>query len=120
MMKPSLRPVFYWADAAEANFLLRKKQYELSKEDISIARVLVSNKIANQEQLLRKTRKRDDLTISAINDCTYLRKQVSQIIEYTELIGIEGLAAKKFFAAYFQDYAWESRFSLDLFIYKAN
>ena len=109
VMKPSLRPVFYWADAAEANFLLRKKQYELSKEDISIARVLVSNKIANQEQLLRKTRKRDDLTISAINDCTYLRKQVSQIIEYTELMGIEGLAAKKFFAAYFQDYEWKGR-----------
>lgn len=109
VMKPSLRPVFYWADAAEANFLLRKKQYELSKEDISIARVLVSNKIANQEQLLRKTRKRDDLTISAINDCTYLRKQVSQIIKYTELMGIEGLAAKKFFAAYFQDYEWKGR-----------
>lgn len=109
VMKPSLRPVFYWADAAEANFLLRKKQYELSKEDISIARVLVSNKIANQEQLLRKTRKRDDLTISVINDCTYLRKQVSQTIEYTELMGIEGLAAKQFFAAYFQDYEWKGR-----------
>lgn len=54
VMKPSLRPVFYWADAAEANFLIRKRQYEFSKHDISIARVLVSNKIANHELLLRK------------------------------------------------------------------
>ena len=54
VMKPSLRPVSYWADAAEANFLLRKKQYELSKEDISIARVLVSNKISQPRAIVKK------------------------------------------------------------------
>ena len=109
IMKPSLRPVFYWADAAEANFLVRKKQYEFSKEDISIARVLVGNKIANQELLLRRTRKRDELTLSTIENCQQLCKQALQSSEYTELMGIEGLAAKLFFATYFQDLEWKGR-----------
>ena len=109
VMKASLRPVFYWADAAEANFLVRKKQYEFSKEDISIARILVRNKIANQELLLRKTRKRDELTLSTIDNCKMLREQTLQSTEYNELMGIEGLAAKQFFAAYFQDFEWRGR-----------
>ncbi|MCR5472059.1 MAG: type V CRISPR-associated endonuclease Cas1 [Prevotella sp.] len=109
VMKASLRPVFYWADAAEANFLVRKKQYEFSKEDISIARVLVGNKIANQELLLKRTRKKDDLTSSTIDYCKMLREQAHHSTEYNELMGIEGLAAKQFFAAYFQDFEWKGR-----------
>mgnify|MGYP003305613826 FL=1 len=27
VMKPTFRPVFYWADSAEANYLLRQRQY---------------------------------------------------------------------------------------------
>ena len=41
VVKPNLRPVFYWADYAEANFLLRKKQYEYSEDDITIAKHIV-------------------------------------------------------------------------------
>ena len=48
VMKPSLRPVFYWANNAEANFLLHQRQYEFDKHDISIARIIVCNKIENQ------------------------------------------------------------------------
>lgn len=109
VMKPTLRPVFYWADAAEANYLVRKKQYEFSKDDISIARVLVFNKIANQELLLRKTRKHDTLTISVIESCLQLKEQTLQSTEYNELMGIEGHAAKLFFAAYYQDLEWKGR-----------
>lgn len=109
VMKPSLRPVFYWAEAAEANFLVRKKQYEFSKDDISIARLLVCNKIYNQEILLRKTRKRDELTISAIDNCKRFHEMAFHSSEYNELMGIEGLAAKLFFAAYFQDLEWKGR-----------
>ena len=109
VMKPSLRPVFYWADAAEANFLVRKKQYEFPKEDISIARVLVGNKITNQELLLRKTRKRDELTLSTIDNCKHFREQAYCSSGYNELMGIEGLSAKLFFAAYYQDLEWKGR-----------
>lgn len=58
--KLNLRPVFYWADSAESNFLLRKKQYEYEKDDLSIAKVLVENKISNQLALLRKAQRRGD------------------------------------------------------------
>lgn len=109
VVKPSLRPVFYWADAAEANFLVRKKQYEFLKEDISIARVLVCNKITNQEMLLKKTRKRDELTLATIENCQQLYKQALHSSEYNELLGIEGLTAKLFFAAYLQDLEWKGR-----------
>ena len=109
VMKPSLRPVFYWADSAEANFLIRKKQYEFSKEDISIARILVGNKIANQEMLLRRTRKRDGLTLSTIDNFKQLNEQAFHTLDYNELMGVEGLAAKLFFAAYFQDMEWKGR-----------
>ena len=47
VVNQSFRPVFYWANSAEANFLLRQRQYQLTKEDISIAKVLVENKIKN-------------------------------------------------------------------------
>lgn len=109
VMKPSLRPVFYWADAAEANFLIRKRQYEFDKEDISIARILVSNKIANQKMLLLKTRKKDDVTNNAIECCERFQEMVIQSTEYNELMGIEGQYAKVFFAAYFQDCGWKGR-----------
>ena len=109
VMKPSLRPVFYWADAAEANYLVRKKQYEFSKEDISIARVLVCNKIINQVQLLRNTRKKDEMTTAAIESCNLYKTLATSAQEYTELMGTEGMAAKVFFAAFFQDFSWKGR-----------
>ena len=109
VMKPSLRPVFYWADSAEANFLVRKRQYEFDKNDISIARVLVENKIANQMRLLQRTRKKDTLTSAATSACEQKMKRAKEVDEYNALMGIEGTAAKTFFAAYFQESGWQGR-----------
>lgn len=109
VVKPTLRPVFYWADAAEANFLIRKRQYEFNKNDISIARVLVANKIANHIKLLRYTRKKDSLTLTAIHYCEsyYIAAQTAG--DYNGLMGMEGRAAKVFFSAYFQKFDWKGR-----------
>ena len=109
VVKSTLRPVFYWSDSAEANFLIRKKQYEFDKEDISIARVLVENKIANQRQLLQRTRKRDSSTVSAIALCDRSLRAVKTITDYNGLMGLEGRVAKGFFSAYFQEYDWNGR-----------
>ena len=109
VMKPSLRPVFYWADSAEANFLVRKRQYEYDKNDITIARVLVENKIANHIRLLQRTHKKDALTTAAITACEKKAVQAREAQEYNSLMGIEGTAAKAFFAAYFQDADWQGR-----------
>lgn len=108
VMKPSLRPVFYWANSAEANFLLRQKQYAYSEGDIG--RWLVSNKIHNQLTLLQKTRKTDQLTIQAKNICNNALGDL-QIgnCDYKRIMGIEGLASKAFFQAYYQDFGWQCR-----------
>lgn len=109
VMKPSLRPVFYWADSAEANFLIRQRQYAFDKNDISIARIIVANKIANQKVLLKNTRKKDNLTVLAIEKCVEYENAVLQAAEYNELMGIEGRTAKLFFTAYFQEMGWSGR-----------
>lgn len=109
VLKPSLRPVFYWSDSAEANFLVRKRQYEFDKNDITIARVLVENKIANSMRLLQRTRKKDALSQSTIAACEQKMIQAREAQENNTLMGIEGTAAKAFFAAYFQDSGWQSR-----------
>jgi len=110
VVKPTLRPVFYWSSAAEGNFLVRKRQYEQDKEDISIARVLVANKILNQIALLQNTRKKDDATTSAIELSERYLEATWLVSRYEELMGIEGVVSKHFFAAYFQEFNWKGRF----------
>jgi len=109
VLKASLRPVFFWADSAEGNFLVRKKQYEYDKEDISIARILVINKIANGIELLKRTRKKDEKTLAAIDGDRFYLERCRTADKYNELMGIEGSSAKLFFSAYFQDFNWTRR-----------
>lgn len=109
VMKPNLRPVYYWANSAEANFLLRRRQHLMEQDDISIARVLVRNKIKNQFTLLTHTRKKDRLTEDAKEQCRQSLEQVEFTNRYQDLLGIEGMTAKKYFSAYFQELSWTSR-----------
>lgn len=109
VVKPSLRPVFFWSNTAEANFLLRQRQYAFDKENLSIARILITNKIRNQCQCLNDTRRRDDLTLSAIERCKDCESMTSIAYEYSELMGLEGLASRIFFEAYYMDLGWEQR-----------
>lgn len=109
VMKPNLRPVFYWSDSAEANYLLRQRQYALPKEDLSIARVLVKNKISNQMLVLKKTRRKDDLTTFGVNQCEAALNTVMDIDDYSSLMGLEGIVPKAFFAAYYQGISWMGR-----------
>lgn len=109
VVKPNLRPVFYWADYAEANFLLRKKQYEYPEEDIAIAKQIVCNKINNQLTALSKTRKKDTLTMNAINMCRAAIDSIYDISDYDKLLGLEGLVSKSFFGAYYNGLEWNKR-----------
>jgi CRISPR-associated endonuclease Cas1 len=109
VVKPSFRPVFYWANSAEANYLLRQKQYAMDKNDITIAKVLIANKIMNQQQLLVNTRKKDPLTEEALTNCEVCLENIQNVSEYSSLMGIEGVASKAFFKAYFHDLEWVAR-----------
>lgn len=109
VMKPSLRPVFFWSDSAEANFLLRKRQHEFNKEDISIAKVIVKNKIKNQLRALTNTRRKDECTKEACLVLQNCMDKVFDVDDYNTLMGMEGVAAKSFFAAFYQDFCWHQR-----------
>lgn len=109
VMKPSLRPVFFWANSAEANFLLHQRQYDLKKDDISIAKVIVLNKIKNQLKALSDTRKKDDITMQALSTLKGAVDTLPDIVDYDSLLGMEGTAAKSFFKAFYQDFEWHQR-----------
>lgn len=109
VVKPNLRPVFYWFDTAEGNYLLRQRQHRMDKDDLSVARVLVFNKIANQLSCLVKTRKKDDVTKTAVEQCKQALTIVGNIEDYFSLLGLEGSISKSFFEAYFAKFEWRGR-----------
>lgn len=109
VMKPSLRPVFYWANYAEANFILHQRQYAMAKDDISVAKIIVRNKINNQLHTLISTRRKDELTEQSRATMQSCLDTVLDVCDYDSLLGIEGVAAKAFFRAFFQDFDWRQR-----------
>lgn len=109
VMKPNLRPVFYWSGPAEANFLLRKRQFEYNQNDLTVPKVLMRCKFYNQMQCLLKTRKKDALTIDAIQRCKASIDYLEEISDYNKLMGLEGITAKIFFSAYYQGMNWKGR-----------
>lgn len=109
VMKPTLRPIFFWSNSAEANYLLRLRQYNYPANDLSIARYIVENKITNQLKVLQNTRCKDPLSRSAIISLTEAIKAISTTVDYNSLMGIEGVAAKLYFEAMFQQQKWKGR-----------
>lgn len=109
VVKPNFRPTFFWSLSAEANFLLRQKQYVYSTSDISIAKYIVMNKIHNQYMLLANTRQKDELIKTASFLCQETIAIIPKIDDYNQLMGLEGKAAKSFFAAYFDGLNWTGR-----------
>ena len=109
VVNTNFRPVFYWFNSAEANFLLRQKQHIFDMDDISIAKILISNKIENQLSLLKKTKRRDPLTTNATITCVNALSAIMSTKDYKQLMGMEGICSKHFFEAFFQDLNWNSR-----------
>jgi CRISPR-associated protein Cas1 len=109
VMKPNFRVVFYFGNMAEANFLLRKKQFEESKGNQEIALVLIQNKLENQVNLLKKTREKNDKTKQAISFISSNIESTYSANDFRELMGIEGRCARYFFEAYFEFADWKQR-----------
>ncbi|MDR0305998.1 MAG: type V CRISPR-associated endonuclease Cas1 [Chitinispirillales bacterium] len=108
-LKTNLRPVFFYSSTAEANFLLRKRQYEYTKENLQIPKILVENKIANQIKLLEKTRIRSELIQNAKEQCQNLLSTLPQAATCDTVMGIEGKASAIYFNAYFEPFDWKMR-----------
>jgi CRISP-associated protein Cas1 len=109
VMKPNFRPVFYFGNMAEANFLLRKKQFEYPKGNLDIAKQLIANKISNQLLLLNKTREKTEKIKAAKNQISAVFYAIETASDYRELMGIEGRVAKLYFQAYYEFADWQTR-----------
>lgn len=105
LLKQSLRPLLWKADMAEGNYLLRRRQHQHRKEDISVAKILITNKIKNQVRLLERIP-------DGVNQAGHLdriREEAIRAGKYEELILLEAKAAKLFFKHYFHSLRFEGR-----------
>lgn len=107
-MNPNLRVTKIIPSKAEGNVLLRKKQYAYEKTDI--ASHIISNKIHNQNELLKQRRHKTDEEKDVIKKLAQFEEDVLKPeLSVQEIMGIEGISAKLYFKTLFKAYSWTAR-----------
>lgn len=104
----SLKPYFTIGADNKGNVLLRRKQYDSSK-DLELAKHIVSNKVQNQVFLMNSLRyktKEEKENIAKVNEIIL---QVKQCPTDKELLGLEGNAAKLYFSTYLKNIGFKGR-----------
>ena len=91
----------------EGNTLLRRHQYEYSETDIG--RKIEQNKIRNQAQTLRNMRKKSDYIKEGISMLDEMAQALDAPLDYLEIMGIEGNAARVCFPRIFDNVRWNGR-----------
>lgn len=107
LMTTTLRPYCVISDFAEGNTLLRQKQYHVN--GLAPARVLVENKIANQQSLLKKKRDKTEYDRTVIEVLSGCIENIPSTQDINELMSIEGHASKVYFRAWFDNVTWFGR-----------
>ena len=108
MFSYGLVPYGTWQYKTEGNFLLRQKQYAYDKTDI--AKHLVANKILRSLSYLVKRRdKSDNLKLAIENLKHYKNLLEDERLDFKEILGIEGISSKLYFAHMFDNIAWNGR-----------
>ena len=94
----------------EGNTYLRKRQYEYESNELAL--FLVKNKILNQMAALKKIRNQNELLREALGN---LQKYLNALeesqpdISIQEVMGIEGIASRVYFGAFFDMVNWKGR-----------
>ncbi len=92
----------------EGNVLLRKRQY--SYNSIEIGKYLVELKINNQIALLKSIRTKNLTLKENIKSLEKLvDNELKPMKELDKVMGLEGVAAKVFFAEWFSQFDWKGR-----------
>ncbi|MCY4577375.1 MAG: type V CRISPR-associated endonuclease Cas1 [Candidatus Kaiserbacteria bacterium] len=103
-MTTNLRVYGVLGASAEANYLLREKQYDTGlPKELEIAKGIVLNKYKNQATLLKE---RGEKHLSVFRDVDV---SISNAKDFNILLGIEGNFSKNFFKAYFDGINWWRR-----------
>jgi CRISPR-associated protein Cas1 len=106
-LSQNLKLIGAWNAPTEGNFLLRKKQYTFGGLDI--AKHLIKNKIYNQQEVLKSIRQKNELCKAAIENLTLYQSRIADVEDLTSLLGIEGVASKVYFGAWFETLGWQGR-----------
>ena len=100
-MKSSLRPYINFGDIAEANYLVRYKQYTQAEQELKLAKVFIIAKTYNQHKLIKNLRNKTARQKEIVAKNTKLLDQLIEIQGLAEMMGIEGNIAKNFFTGYY-------------------
>ena len=103
-----MRPYAVLPAKAEGNVILRRTQYYY--DDFDIGAYIISNKIHNQNYLLKKIRNKPNELKKAISLLDVYEKSVLVPgLPLQEIMGFEGVAAKSYFEQLFRDHNWIAR-----------
>lgn len=91
----------------EGNTMLRKCQYEYTQNDIG--RKIEQNKIANQMDTLKNIRKKTEEIKEGIEFLQDMIDKLNEPLNYLEVMGIEGNAARVYFTRVFNNVKWNGR-----------
>ena len=91
----------------EGNTLLRRHQYDYAGDEIG--RKIEQNKIRNQAQALRNIRRKTEYLKEGIQLLDDMQMQLEAEMEYLEVMGIEGNAARIYFPRMFDNVQWNGR-----------
>lgn len=106
-LTPSFRLYQLISSSAEANVLLRKKQYQY--DGLGAAKILVSNKISNQRKLLMQCRNKDEDYKIAISNIDSAKENLNDASSVQSIMGIEGSVSRVYFKLYFNNVVWRGR-----------
>lgn len=96
-----------WASATEGNFLLRNKQYTNNYFDV--AKLIIVNKIGNQLAQIKSIRSKNYTQNRTIQSLIQYQIQVNECVTIQQIMGVEGMASKLYFEAWFYDIDWKGR-----------
>lgn len=104
----SFRRYGSWASSTEGNFLLRQKQYTY-KDGILIAELIIKNKIENQLEVLKTIRLKNEVQKRSVQSLKGYIEQLKGASNIQEIMGVEGIASRIYFEAWFYELDWKGR-----------
>ncbi len=108
LMTYTMRVTGILSAKAEGNTLLRKKQYQYESFDIGAH--IIRNKIHNQLVILKKQRNKSEKLKESIQMITLYKESLEKKdFLLSEIMGIEGVAAKVYFSQLFENHTWIAR-----------
>ncbi len=110
MMKKNFTPYLVIWNETEWNYVLRKKQYEKTEEEmLEIAKSIIKLKTHNQLELLKAIREKDLNLKWDITKINGIITKIDSVDNYESLLGYEWNVSKLFFTNYFKKIGWYKR-----------